>query len=165
MLCALLRLAFILLRVSGFSLDKTRLPDGSRKQMLLRAVDRSSAVLPLRTVLRVLRVSHSRYYAWKREGECGLDDVLSCPHSSPQQLTSTETETIKEMVTSNEYRHVPTGTLALLAQRLGRVFASPTTWYRLVRRYKWRRLDDVFIRPSPRSESAHLDPTRFGTST
>ena len=75
---ALLRLAFVLLRVSGFSLDKTRLPDGSRKQMLLRAVDRSSTVLPLRTVLRVLRVSHSRYYAWKREGECGLDDVPSC---------------------------------------------------------------------------------------
>ena len=35
---------------------------------------------------------------------------------------------IKEMVTSEEYRHVPTGTLALLAQRLGKVFASASTW-------------------------------------
>ena len=34
---------------------------------------------------------------------------------------------------------LPTGTLARLAQRLGRVFASPTTWYRLVRAHKWRR--------------------------
>lgn len=63
-------------------------------------------------MLRVLRLSHSRYYAWKREGKCGLDDVASCPHLSPQQLTPTEFETIKEMVTSNEYRHVTTGTLA-----------------------------------------------------
>ena len=43
-------------------------------------------------------------------------------------------ETIKEMVTSEEYRHVPTGTLAVLAQRLGKVFASSSTWYRPVRR-------------------------------
>jgi putative transposase len=43
------------------------------------------------------------------------------------------------MVTSPEYRHVPTGTLAVLAQRLGRVSASPSTWYRLVRKYGWRR--------------------------
>jgi transposase InsO family protein len=35
------------------------------------------------------------------------------------------------MVTSPEYRHVPTGTLAVLAQRLHRVSASPSTWYRL----------------------------------
>ena len=43
------------------------------------------------------------------------------------------------MVTSDAYRHVPTGTLARLAQRLGKVFASPSTWYRLVRQYQWRR--------------------------
>ena len=43
------------------------------------------------------------------------------------------------MVTSPEYRHVPTGTLAVLAQRLGTVCASPSTWYRLVRQNGWRR--------------------------
>jgi transposase InsO family protein len=43
------------------------------------------------------------------------------------------------MVTSADYRHVPTGTPALLAQRLGKVSASPSTWYRLVRAYGWRR--------------------------
>jgi putative transposase len=32
------------------------------------------------------------------------------------------------MVTSPDYRHVPTGTLAVLAQRLGTVWASPSTW-------------------------------------
>jgi hypothetical protein len=163
---AFLRLLVVLLRVSGFSLNKTRLPEGDRKQMLLRAIDRSCSVLSLRSVLRVLRLSRTRYFTWKHEGECGLDDVSSCPRTSPQQLMAVEIDAIKEMVTSDEYRHVPTGTLALLAQRLGRVFASPTTWYRLVRAYKWRRprrrLDDVFIRPSPKSGSAHLGPTRSG---
>ena len=109
-LVALLRLFVVLTRTSGFSLACARLPDGATKVSLLRAIDRSRSVLPLRTVLHVLRLSPSRYYSWKREEECGLDDMPSCPRSSPQQLTRAEVETIRGMVTSEEYRHVPTGT-------------------------------------------------------
>ena len=138
-LVALLRLLVVLLKVTGASLSYTRISDGSSKVSLLRAIERSRSVLPLRSVLRVLRLSRSRYHSWKREEECSLDDMRSCPRSSPQQLTYDEVETIKEMVTSDEYRHVPTATLAILAQRIGTVFASPTTWFRLVRLYKWRR--------------------------
>ena len=43
------------------------------------------------------------------------------------------------MVTALDYRHVPIGTLAVLAQRLGKVWASPSTWCRLVRKFGWRR--------------------------
>ncbi len=43
------------------------------------------------------------------------------------------------MTTAPSFRHVPTGRLAVLAQRLGRVVASPTTWLRLVRERGWRR--------------------------
>ena len=43
------------------------------------------------------------------------------------------------MVTSPTYRHVPAGRLAILSQRLGTVFASASTWYRLVRERGWRR--------------------------
>jgi hypothetical protein len=43
------------------------------------------------------------------------------------------------MVTALEYRHVPTGTLAILGQQLGKVCASPSTWYQLVRKFGWRR--------------------------
>ncbi len=138
-LVALLRLMVVLLKVTGASLNYARITDGSAKISLLRAIERSRTVLPLQSVLRILRLSKSRYHSWKREQECGLDDMPSCPRTSPQQLTSTEVETIKEMVTSDEYRHVPTATLAILAQRIGRVYASPTTWFRLIRRYKWRR--------------------------
>ena len=138
-LVAILRLVVVLLKVSGFSLAHARIPDERRKASLLRAIDRSSSVLPLRAALRLLGLSQSRYHAWKQEDECGLNDVRSCPRSSPQQLTRAEVETIKQMVTADEYRHVPTGTLAMLAQRLGKVFASPTTWFRLVRLHQWRR--------------------------
>ena len=60
-LVAMLRLVVVLLKVSGFSLAGTRLPDGERKISLLRAIDRSRFVLSLRVVLRVLRLSRSRY--------------------------------------------------------------------------------------------------------
>jgi transposase InsO family protein len=71
------------------------------------------------------------------------------------------------MVTSDKYRHVPTGTLARLAQRLGKVFASPTTWYRLVRAHNWRRprqrihpaKQKVGIRATRPNEFWHVDTT------
>ncbi len=166
-LVALLRLLVVLLKVSGFSLATARLPDGARKCALLRVIDRARSVLPLRVVLRLLQLSQSRYHSWKREEECGLDDMPSCPRSSPQRLTPTDVETIKEMVTSQEYRHVPTGTLAVLAQRLGKVFASSSTWYRLLRLHKWRRprrrvhpsKPKVGIRACSPNEIWHVDTT------
>ena len=82
-LIALLRLLVILLRLSGFSLASTRIPDGAGKLTLLRAIERSRTVLPLRVVLRVLRLSHSRYYSWRRGKECGLDSITHIPHFSP----------------------------------------------------------------------------------
>ena len=46
---------------------------------------------------------------------------------------------IREIVTSLDFRHVPTGRLAVLAQRIARVLASPSTWHRLIRERGWRR--------------------------
>src|SRR5262249_10676336 len=62
-----------------------------------------------------------------------------CPPPSPHRLMAAEIQAIKGMVTAVEYRHVPTGTLAVLAQRLDKVWASPSTWYSLVRKFGWRR--------------------------
>jgi hypothetical protein len=166
-LLALLRLMVVLWKASGFSQSGLRFPDPTGRLRLLRAIDRARAVLPLRAVLRIVGLSPSRYHAWKRDLPCGLDDVATCPRSAPHQLTPTECSTIKEMVTSEEYRHVPTGTLALLAQRLGKVFASPSTWHRLVRRFQWRRPrkrlhpsgPKVGIRASRPDEIWHVDTT------
>jgi len=164
---ALFRLLVALMKVSGFSLDNSRLPEGAQKARLLRAIDLSLPVLPLRVALRLLRLSPSRYHSWKNDKECGLDDMSSCPRTSPQQLTRSEINTIQDMVTSEEYRHVPTSRLAILAQRLGKVFASPATWFRLVQLYKWRRprrrihpaKPKVGIRAFVPNEIWHVDTT------
>ena len=138
-LIALLRILLVALKISRFSLHQTRLPDGHEKRSLLRVIDQARSDLPPESVLRVAGLSSSRYHHWKRENQCALDDTPSCPRVSPHQLTAAEVETIRELATSQEYRHVPTGTLAVLAQRLGKVVASPSTWYWLIRDHQWRR--------------------------
>ena len=167
-LTALLRLALALLRSSGFTLTHERLPDGRAKIRILRAVDRARAFVPLRALLRFLRLSPSRFHAWRRlQHACALDDQSSCPHTSPHRLTPPEVRAIKDMVTALEYRHVPTGTLAVLAQRLGTVWASPSTWYHLVRKFGWRRprlrvhpaKPKVGLRTTRADEMWHIDTT------
>ncbi len=102
-LLAILRLVVVLLKVCEVSLRHRRIPDGEKKRLLLRAVGRSTEVLSLRSVLGLLSLSKTRYHDWKREEECELDDVSSCPQSHPQQLTAEEREVVKDMVTSDEY--------------------------------------------------------------
>jgi putative transposase len=71
------------------------------------------------------------------------------------------------MVASLAYRHVPTGTLAVLAQRLGTLWASPSTCYCLVRKYGWRppRLrvhpakPKIGLRTTRANEMWHIDTT------
>lgn len=166
-LVALLRLMVLLFKVSGFSFERVRLPEGAAKARLLRAIDKARSHFSLRVVLRIAGLSHTRFHAWSLEPPCGLADHPSCPRSSPQQLTLDEINAIRDMVTSDEYRHVPTGTLARLAQRLGKVFASASTWSRLVRVHRWRRprqrvhpaKPKVGIRASHANEIWHIDTT------
>ena len=162
---ALLRVMIAVLKLSGYSLNHERVPDGKQKRHLLRAIERSRPTLPLRSVLRVIRLSQSRYHAWTRKEQCELDDSPSCPQNMPHQLTPDEVATIEDLVTGDEYRHVPTGTLAILAQRLGKVFASASTWRRLVKVHKWRRTRQrvhpakpkVGIRAMKSNEIWHID--------
>ena len=65
-LAALLRLALVLLRVSGFTLSGERLPNGPDKLRILRAIDQARACIPLRALLRLLRLSPSRFHAWRQ---------------------------------------------------------------------------------------------------
>jgi hypothetical protein len=140
MLAAVVRLLVALLRALDVRLDRARLAEGAAKTRLIRAIERAQSALSLRGALRVVHLSPSRYHQWRRvEQVCELDDQVSCPRSTPTRLTAAEILTMKEMVESPDYRHVPTGRLAVLAQRLGRVFAAPATWYRLVRERAWRR--------------------------
>ncbi len=161
----ILRLLILLLRLSGYRLDNQRFTDPTTKSRIVREVERAGRVIPLRMTLKILRLSASRYHTWK--SSCGLAPLTSCPRSTSQRLSFAETETIHALVTSSEYRHVPTDRLAILAQRMGRVFASPSTWYRLVKERGWRRpihrihpaKPTIGVRASKPNEIWHIDTT------
>jgi hypothetical protein len=104
----------------------------------------------LAIILRILRLESGRYHAWRRaENACDLTDRSSCPRTSPGQLNAIEVAAIKEMVLAPEYRHMPLGTIARYARRIGKVFASPTTWAKLVRECGWRRPRQRIHPPKP----------------
>ncbi len=167
-LAAVIRLLLALVRALGGRRERRRLPQGPAKAQLLRAVEHTEDVLSLRGALRILGLSASRYHRWRQaEHTCGLDDQPSCPRLTPTQLTAAEILEMKQMVESPEYRHVPTGRLAILAQRLGKVFAAPATWYKLARSRGWRRLRTRVhpaapkdgVRASVPDEMWHVDTT------
>lgn len=133
-LSAVVRRLMTLLRVSRFQLERAHVLNPRTRAVFLRAAERAEAALPKRAVLRILGVSATRYGVWQRaERGCDVEDKASCLRSAPNQLTAEEIAAIKSMVTDERFRHVPTGRLAVLAQRLDKVFASSSTWYRLVR--------------------------------
>jgi putative transposase len=157
-----------LIRVSKSRLDFERTPDENSKRLILRAIDRSKKAMPLTASLRLAGISASRYHSWCRIKEgCDLEDQPSCPRAMPSRLTSDEVAVIETMVTSGEQRFMSVRALALYAQRVGKVFASPTTWYRLIRRRGWRRPRTRVYPPKPKvgvramapGELLHLDVT------
>ena len=103
-LTALVRLAIVIVRVTGFSFHNIRIADGDDKQRLLTAIGRTRSHVGVGIVLRAIGLSQARYHDWNRDRRCALDDKTSCPRSSPQQLTRQE---------------VNMGNLAMVASRRG----------------------------------------------
>jgi transposase InsO family protein len=74
---------------------------------------------------------------------------------------------MRKMVESDDHRHMSLRALALYAQRIGKVLASPSTWYRLVKNAGWRRPRNrvypakpkIGIRAEAPGELLHLDVT------
>jgi len=167
-LISIIRLLVVLIWTVGISIDFNRLPDGNRKTKLLHAIDKAKPHLPLKSILRILGISSSRYHLWEKGKDCDkLDDQNSCPKMFPNQLTAKEIHEIKELATSEKYRHVSTSVLAVLAQRLNRVFASASTWQKLIRERGWRRPRKrihpaklkIGIRTTKPDERWHIDTT------
>ena len=136
-LTTIMGLLLALVRVSNGRLIRARLSNVADRTTILRAVERARRVLPLRSVLRVVGLSSTRYAAWKQGAACKLGDDTNCPRVRPTALTPQEVNTMREMTTSPAHRHVPTSTLAILAQRLGTVFVAPATWCRYIRDRGW----------------------------
>ncbi len=165
---AVVALLVAVLRTSKIKLDYERLPESDAKRIILRAIKRARKVLPLNTALRITRLSPSRYHEWCRaEAGCDLDDQPSCPRAVPTRLSPNEVDTMRKMDESDDHRHMSLRSSALHAQRVGKVLASPSTWYRLVRTEGWRRprirvypaKPKIGIRAKAPGELLHLDVT------
>ena len=130
---------FVILRLSGFKLERCRIPDPKNKSRLIHVVDKTAAVIPKRSVLAVIGLSNSRYHAWTDADVCQLTDLSSCPKSHPSQLTSDEVAAMRDMVEDKELRHLPTCALVRLGRKLVKVFASQTCWFRIIRKQGWKR--------------------------
>ena len=136
---------------------------------ILRAITSAKPFLPLAVILRVAHLEPGRYHRWNRASTavCGLDDRSSCPKTSPTQLTPAEVADIKDMVLAPEKRHMSLRTLAMHAQRIGKVFASATTWAKLVRARGWLRprkrvhppKPTIGVRAAAPNEIWHVDVT------
>ena len=166
-LAAVVRVLLALLRASGFTFAGERLPEGAAKAGILRAISSATPCLPLAVILRIAHLEPGRYHVWKRASTwaCGLEDRSSCPRTSPSQLLPIEVANIKDMVLAPENRHMTLRTLAIYAQRIGSVFASPTTWAKLVRERGWLRprlrvypaKPNVGVRATAPNEIWHVD--------
>ncbi len=168
LLGAIVGLLMSVLGASKARLDYERLSESDTKRILLRAIERAKRVLPLNAALRITRLSASRYHSWCRaKAGCDLDDQPSCPRVVPTRLTPKEVENMRMMVESDEHRHMSLRALALHAQRIGKVLASSSTWYRLAKNAGWRRPRNrlypakprIGIRATAPGELLHLDVT------
>ena len=74
-LIALLRLAIVIVRVTGFSFHRIRIADGDDKQRLLTAIGRTRSHVGVRTVLRAIGLSKARYHRAIAFGALGTIDA------------------------------------------------------------------------------------------
>ena len=74
---AILRLVFRIICLSGFKLERNRIPDPSNKSKLIQAIDKATAVIPKRSALAVIGLSYSRYHEWSNSDDCPLVDLPS----------------------------------------------------------------------------------------
>ena len=165
---AVLRLLVALVRTAGISLANIRVSSAVAKSRVLRAIDAAEPIIGRQSALRVLGLRQARLRSWAGlASKCELEDAPPCPRFVPARLTFEERITIRDLVESEEYKHLSLRSLAILAQRLGLVYASYETWCRLTRLNRWRgprrRLypakPKIGIRAKAAGELLHIDVT------
>ena len=162
------KLALFAFKLFGLQIQYRRLPKEECKEMLLEAIQSATKLLSLAAALEVIGLSAARYYSWiKRRAACELEDQKSCPRSTPMKLSSFEISRIKYFVTSLDYVHFSIASLSWYCKRIGEVYASPSSWGRVIRELDLRRpLKRVYpakpkigIRASGPNQVWHLDQT------
>lgn len=110
------------------------------KKRIVDAVEEARAAgVPVRRALEVLMLSKSRYYDWIRGRDTGevsagdLEDRTSAPHNTPNRITPDEKQAIIAIAKDDDYADLAHRKLAYTALDEGRVSASPSTFYRVMK--------------------------------
>ena len=167
-LTTVVRLLVTLVRVSGLSLERTRVATAVGKNKILKAVANAETVVGRIAALKIVGLTEGRLRQWKRKQSlCMLDDAPPCPRTKPGRLTRDELAAMREMVESDDLKHFSLRSLSLYGQRLGNVFASYGTWCRMVRTHGWQRprrrlypaRPKIGLRATHPNEWFHIDVT------
>jgi transposase InsO family protein len=156
------------IKIFGFVIQYRRLPSAETKSEMIAEISAAAKTLPLERCLSVIGFSMARYRHWiKRQVHCLLEDASSCPRFTPTQITRPEVENIKTLYTSKDFAHFSKTSLSWFAKKAGVVFATVTTWSRIIRQLGLgRNLVRVYpprpkigIRASAPGKIWHLDYT------
>lgn len=154
------------IKIFRFQIQFTRLPSATSKPSILRAIKNALTNIPIKLCLETIGLSSARYHSWvKRDKKCQLEDNISCPKLSTTKLTVQEIRTIADMVRDSKLSHYSISALSWLGKKEKSIFASSSTWCRIVRELKLRRPRErlypqkpkLGIRASSPCEIWHLD--------
>lgn len=111
------------------------------KKKIICAVEEAKVRgVTIKRALQILMVAKSRYYDWIRGKDTDevtpdeLDDPRSTPGCTPQKITPEEREAIVEMAKDDKYADLSHRKLSFTALDEGRVSASPSTFYRVMKK-------------------------------
>ena len=144
-----------------------------KRKRIVQTIQAAAKFNRIRDCLSVIGLSKNLYSQWLSEFFLCQSDDGACDQRKPHQLTSEEIRTMKRLVTSTKYSHVPIHSLCLLAQREGFLFCSVDSWYKYIQIFGWIRPRERSdnnelregIRASRPNEIWHIDVTEVKTAT
>jgi len=110
-----------------------------KKNIIDAVAEAEAAGVPRRHALEILMLAKSRYYDWVRGRDTGglsaddLEDRSSAPHTTPGKITPKEKQAIVDVARDDDYADLAHRKLAYTALDEGRVSASPSTFYRVMK--------------------------------
>lgn len=167
---ALVKLLHQVFEIFGFQIRWKHIESAEIKSKMLDASAVAMESLSLEQCLREIDLSLSRYKRWRRQRrECGFSGTKSCPRRNANQLTFSEVQSMKRLVTSKEFSHFPIRSLHYYAKREAILFCSYSTWRKYIDQFAWKRPRRTFpekkrkvgIRAKHPNEIWHLDVSYF----
>ena len=111
------------------------------KEKFVQAILKFNKKIKLKLVLRLCNVSTSVFYHWKHQVlyKCQSSPIWLCRRIYSNQLTETEVNRMREMLTNQRFRYWPVNSIAYYALRNNIVNTSLATWYNYIKKLGWDR--------------------------